>query len=328
MRGLRVAVTGANGFIGTHLCRQLATDGAQVIGVGRSAAPRFSSCSEWFEVDDYAREPERLRRAFRGAQAVVHLAGFAHGSRRPSIDPVAVNVAITRSVFESAAAEGIGRFVNMSSIGAVVARSDAIVSDSTPPGEVSRYGLSKREAERYLAEAAPGAGVMVTNLRPPAVYGPDMRGKSATLFKLVARRIPLPIGGVTNRRSFLFVGNLTAAVSMVLASPGISGSFAVSDSDPISTPEFARRIAAAMGREPWIVSLPRGYVALVNGLARVAPFIRFPLDAESVADLHASLPVDSTRFWRTVNGNAPFSMEQGLLLTSTAYAPAVAIQSA
>lgn len=297
---LRVAVTGSTGFIGVHLAVRLATDGMEVRGVRRS---------------------ESLHEAFRGADAVVHLAGFAHGGRTPSVDPVRTNVELARAAFEAAVAEGVPRFINMSSIGAVVARSDTTVSDSTPFGEVSRYGRSKREVELYLDDAQQSGSfasprMTVVHLRPPAVYGPGMRGKSATLFKLIERGVPLPVGGITNSRSFLFVGNLVAAVSMLLNSSQVSGAFAVSDSDPISTPEFARRIAAAMGKSPKIFTLPRAYVSLVNALGRVAPFVRFPLDAESIDDLGASLPVDSTRFWQTVGGRPPCSMEEGLRLTA------------
>lgn len=316
MSQLRVAVTGANGFIGTHVTRQLATQGMHVIGIGRSARPAGSQCSDWFQLLDLVRQPEHLREALRGADAVVHLAGFAHGSRRPAHDPVRINVELTRAVFEAASAERVARFVNMSSIGAVVSRSAAVVDDSTPPGAVSRYGLSKRDAERYLQEATVGSGVSVVNLRPPAVYGPGMRGKSATLFRLIAHGVPLPIGGITNARSFLFVGNLAAAVSMVLTSAPGSGSFVIADSDPVSTPEFARRIGAALGRPARIITLPRAYIGFVNALARVAPFVRFPLDAESVEELRASLPVDASRFWRSVAGAPPWSLAEGLRLTA------------
>jgi nucleoside-diphosphate-sugar epimerase len=269
----RVAVTGATGFIGTHVTRHLASVGVDVRPMGRDR-------SMW---------PELLR----GAEAVVHLAGFAHGRRRPSVDPVAINVELTHSVFEAAAAARVQRFVNMSSIGALVARSKEIVNDSTPPGDVSIYGMSKRESERCLAGAT--AGPRVVNLRPPAVYGPGMRGKSAMLFTLIERGIPLPIGGIHNRHSFMFVGNLAAAISMILDSPHMTGTFVVSDSPPISTGDFARRIGEALGRP--------------------ARLFLFPWVGK---ELRASLPIDSSRFWKTVGGEPPYSMADGLRITATA----------
>ena len=294
---MKVAITGASGFIGAHLTRHLAERGMDVVPLGRDTL-------SWKE-------------GMRGANAVVHLAGFAHGGRRPAVDPVRINVDLARAAFEAAVAGGVPRLVNMSSIGAVVARSDVVVSDSTPFGEVSRYGLSKREAERYLDQAG-RSGLAIAHLRPPAVYGPEMRGKSAMLFKLIERGLPLPIGGIENSRSFLYVGNLVAAVAMLLNSPQVSGAFAVSDSEPISTPEFARHIGAALGRPLRIFTLPSLYVNLVNAVSRIAPFARFPLDADSIDDLHASLPVDSTRFWNAVGGRPPLSMEEGLRMTARA----------
>jgi nucleoside-diphosphate-sugar epimerase len=294
----RVVVTGATGFIGGHVTRHLAARGFDVRGFGRDLAG--------------------LGTAMQGADAVVHLAAYAHGARRPAIDPVRINLDLTRAVFEAAAAARVPRFINMSSIGVVVARSENTVDDSTLPGAVSLYGRSKRAAEDYLIRAGRGTSMAITSLRPPAVYGPGMRGKSAMLFRLIERNVPLPIGGIENSRSFLYVGNLAAAVAMALNSAPAPGSFVVSDSDPISTPEFARRIGAALGRPARIVTLPRLYVNFVNALARVAPFIRFPLDAESVDELRASLPVDSTLFWKTVGNTPPFSMADGLRLTAEA----------
>jgi nucleoside-diphosphate-sugar epimerase len=96
-----------------------------------------------------------------------------------------------------------------------------------------------------------------------------------------------------NRRSFMFVGNLAAAVSMVLHSPRLAGSFVVSDSDPVSTPEFARRIGAALGRPARVFTFP--WIG---------------------AELRASLPLDSSRFWHAVGGAPPFTMAEGLRLTT------------
>jgi nucleoside-diphosphate-sugar epimerase len=298
MKPRRIVVTGATGFIGTHLTRYLESQGLEVRGFGRDLS--------------------RLDDAMQVADAVVHLAGYAHGPRRPSVDLVRINVDVARTVFEAASAAHVPRFVNMSSIGAVVSRSDDTVNDSTPPGPVSTYGRSKRAAEDYFARAGRGLSIAITNLRPPAVYGPGMRGKTASLFRLIQRGVPLPIGGIANSRSFMYVGNLAAAVAMVLNSAPVSGSYVVSDSEPVSTPEFAARIAHALGRPARIFSLPRPYVGFVSALARFAPFIRFPLDAESVNDLQASLPVDSRLFWRTVGAEPPFSMDDGLRATAEA----------
>jgi nucleoside-diphosphate-sugar epimerase len=237
---------------------------------------------------------EDLKEAMSGTQAVVHLAAYAHGGRRPSKDRLAENVRVTRAAFEAALATSVNCFVNMSSIAAVVSKSETTVSDSTPAGPLSPYGEAKRECERYLDDASRGTGVRVVHLRPPAVYGPRMRGKSAMLFKLIARGVPLPIGGIENRRSFMYVGNVAAAISLALTTPALSGAYVLSDEEPISIPEFARRIAAALGRRTRLVKLP----------------------AFLLGDLATSLPVDSTRFWNTAGMKPPFSMPDGLRITA------------
>jgi nucleoside-diphosphate-sugar epimerase len=97
----------------------------------------------------------------------------------------------------------------------------------------------------------------VTVLRPPLVYGPGVRANFARLMSLAARGIALPFGAVHNRRSLVFVGNLSDAIRFSLESPALAGKACfVTDGEDVSTAELVRRIASACGCRARLLPVP------------------------------------------------------------------------
>ena len=260
-----VLVTGANGFIGAALCRSLVEAGHQVRGSVRQGAVRAHDAVEYRaggDIDQSTDWGEMLA----GIDVVVHAAARVHIARETEADPFAafhrVNVAGTARLARQAAGAGVGRFIFISSIGAAVAQ-------SPPPGGPvpTPYQVSKWEAERALADIAAETGLELVVLRPPLVYGPAAPGNFARLSAAVARGLPLPLASIENKRSFLYAGNLADAVVACLthaAAPG--GVFALSDGAPLSTPEFVRALAAALGRPPRLLPCPARLLRLLGRL--------------------------------------------------------------
>jgi nucleoside-diphosphate-sugar epimerase len=103
----------------------------------------------------------------------------------------------------------------------------------------------------------------VTVIRPPLVYGPGVKANFATMMDWVNRGIPLPLGSVHNRRSFVFVGNLADLIVLAASHPNAVGQvFLVSDGEDISTTELFRMMAQALGRPSLIMPLPAPLVTL------------------------------------------------------------------
>ena len=178
----------------------------------------------------------------------MHLAGIAHA---PGHLPEDVYTRINRDVvgeLASAARGGVERFVLMSSVRAQAGlAADHVITEADPPLPTDIYGHSKLEAERLLAES----GVPFTVLRPAVVYGRGVKGNIASLATLAQTPMPLPFGGLDNRRSLLAIDNLASAIELALASPKAEGEmFLVADSEPISVADLVTAMREGLGPPP------------------------------------------------------------------------------
>ena len=261
-----ILLTGASGFVGRHLLRSLAAEGyglratarrssriAMTAGIEVVRVPDFEDGVDWTQV-------------LSGVSTVVHLAALAHtpqGVTDRHYD--LVNRAATEALARAAAKAGVAHFVFVSSIRAQSGPSAGHVLDETDdPCPVDAYGRSKLAAEAAVA----AAGIPCTILRPVLVYGPQVGGNMERLMALAASRLPLPFGGLQNRRSLLAVDNLNAAIRFALARPPAArDTYVVADPEPLSIADILTILRAAAGRRPGLLALP---APLVLGLCRVA----------------------------------------------------------
>jgi nucleoside-diphosphate-sugar epimerase len=227
---LKVAVTGASGFIGTALCSAL-----------REANHQPSPL-------DLRTVPERA--AFQGVDAIVHLAAVAH--RRATPDELQrVNVELAVQVGKAAATANC-RMIFMSSVKVHGEESITPLDEAAPISPKDAYGESKALAEKALRSIP---ALRLTVLRPPLVYGPGVKANFLALMTAIARGIPLPLASVANRRSLVYVRNLADVILRCLAKQD-SKTYLVSDGSPLSTPQLCRAIGSALGRPARLLPFP------------------------------------------------------------------------
>lgn len=315
-----VAVTGADGFVGRHVCAELLRAGITVRALvrrelgGEPLGPRSRLLRvPWAGTHD----ADTMRVAFRGVQAVIHLAARVHVMRDRAADPAAafraVNVEGTRRLAALAAEAGVARLLFASSVKAVGEASAEAWTEQTIPAPVDPYGISKREAELVLEELAGRTAMSVSVLRLPVVYGPGMRANMLRLFELVDRGWPVPLGGIRNRRSLVYVGNVAAAMRALLAAgPRPYELYFASDGEDVSTPELVRRIGTALGKRVRLLPAP---VALLTLMERLS----VPRLGAIAARLLGSLAVDSTALRARIGAPLPFTMDEGLRETAHWY---------
>lgn len=307
---MRVAVTGARGFVGSHLSEMLRARGHTVVGLTRDAREARTE-NGFVAVRSYSDEGS-LQAALRGVDAVVHLAARVHVMREDAADPAAefrkANVESTRTLARVLAESGGGRIILMSSIKVFGDSGVTLIDRHSAPAPSDPYGRSKLEAERALADFDE-RGLRWTVIRPPLVYGAGVGGNFRRLLSLarLSSRVPLPLGGIQNARSLVYVGNLCDLVGHCLESNHAHRQrLLVSDGTAVSTSELIRKLAAAMERRALLFSLPTGLLRAAGALAG---------RAAEVGRLVDSLEADISETAELVSWRPRFALEEGLRVT-------------
>lgn len=258
----RILVTGADGYVGHAVCGAFIARAVPVRGVVHGAQPRIAITGVDYLTGIDLAVAGLPPAALAGVTVLVHLAARVHlrGGEAEDFDAYrALNAEATRCIAQHAAEVGVRRFVYMSSIavnGIATARKPFTEDD--PPDPKGAYAVSKRLGEERLRDVARRHGIEAVIVRPPMVYGPHAKANFLRLLRAVAGGWPLPLAGIANRRHFIGLGNLAdAVVRLSLHGRPLEGVFLVADEVAVSTPEFACRIASALGKAARLFPLPR-----------------------------------------------------------------------
>lgn len=248
-----LALTGATGFIGQYLLRELPKRGYRLrVLLRRPSSTPIEAGSA--VIGDIAR-PQNMAAALQGVDAVIHSAGIAHAmSGVPEDDYRAINTEGTISLARAARRAGAKRFVFLSSIRAQCGPvSENVLTEDLEPRPTDAYGRSKLEAERGLAEL----DIDWISLRATLAYGAGVKGNMARLIRLARSPLPLPFGGLRARRSVLAVENLLAAIEAVLAQQRtMKRAFIVTDPQALTVAEMIAAMRSGLGRRPNIFPFP------------------------------------------------------------------------
>jgi len=236
-----VAITGANGFIGQHLCERFGDRGDVVRPIVRCDL-----------------ESPSIGDRFEGVDVVVHAAGATRAPTRALLR--ASNVDLTKRIIELAQQANVARFVFVSSQAAAGPASflDAPVTEEMSPAPIDAYGRSKLDAEQAV-RASDTPWVIV---RPAAVYGPRDRD-FLRAFRLAARSIAIHAVPRRNRFSIVHVADLVDALLRAGDRPEAVGrTYNVANDAPVSFQELYDEIAAAASLVPAMnIQVPMAAVA-------------------------------------------------------------------
>jgi nucleoside-diphosphate-sugar epimerase len=308
----RVLVTGAHGFIGRALCARLAATQISHIGAVRALGPDDAASRDVVGLGDFAGAD--WAPALESVDTIVHLAGRAHVmTAREARDPtpfILANVHVTRRLLDAAALAGVRRFVLASTI--------KVYGEATPPGKPFRagdaaaphgaYAHSKGGAEAVLWQACRAGTIEGVVLRLPLIYGPGVKGNFARLLEAIAAERRLPLAGIDNRRTMLYVGNAVSAIESAMAVPVLAGeTLPISDAESVSTTQLAERLARELGVAPRLFHVPAALMRAAGMLVG---------SRTTVARLLDTLEVDAGRFRELARWAPPYTLDEGLAATA------------
>lgn len=242
----RVLVTGASGFVGAALVETLLEEGADVAVITRErsrlAGFPWTARTEVHEAD--ITDPPTLAAPCRGADLVVHCAGYAHADDTVGKQDK-INREGTENILRAAMEADVPRFIHISSSKV----------DSLRPGA---YGMAKRRAEACVLAAHGSGKILSACLRPPAVYGPGMKGSVAAWITLTARGLAPPLPRSAVRIPMVHVEDLARAIVLAARSEAVWGrALWVSDGRVYRLKEMESAIREALGRRPYRLAPPR-----------------------------------------------------------------------
>jgi UDP-glucose 4-epimerase len=310
---MNILVTGANGFIGRELCRVALANGDYVRAAVRSVNNELSSseATDSIVIGDLGQDTD-WSKALHGIDSVVHLASRVHVMHKKSGGALdifrKVNVAATRKLAQQAAAAGVRRLVYISSVKVNGEEVPLPYTEQDKPSPRDEYAISKWEAEIEIQQIAAKTGLEVVIIRPPIVYGPEVKANFLQLMKIVSYGIPLPFKGSDNRRSLIFVRNLVDAIIACVKSPqAIGKTYLVSDGHDVSIETLVRELARALGRPSRLFRFPEPILRLAGKLIG---------KGASLDRLLGSLTIDMTHIRHDLHWGPPYSLEQGLKITA------------
>jgi nucleoside-diphosphate-sugar epimerase len=301
---VKIVVSGATGFLGSHLLPALLRAGHSVkaliepgvSGVHLDSVESFAADI----VSGYG-----LSTGFPGAEAVVHLAARNHVLKETSRDPLAayrrVNVEGTRNVVHAASLAGARLFVHLSSVKAMGEESDSLLDEESPCVPKTPYGISKLESDDVVRVAAEKSGMSAVILRLPMVYGPGNKGNLPRMIRWAARGYPFPLFQPDNVRSMIYVENAVAGILVVLKSaPAGAATYILKDNEDCSTKTIYSLISKELGKRPRFLPVPAAVVRFGGILS------------EDFRKITGSFRVSSEKVERELGFIPPFSVQEGL----------------
>ena len=291
---MKIAITGATGFVGTNLQDYLKTSHDV-----ESMSVRYIR-NQQFEIK---------------TGTLIHLAGKAHDLKKVS-NPSAyydANFELTKQLFDAFLASDSLVFIFMSTVKAVADEVKGILSEDEIPNPKTHYGIAKHQAEDYILSKELPKSKKVYILRPCMIHGSGNKGNLNLLYQLVAKGLPWPLGAFENQRSFLSIENLCFVIKELLENTAIpSGVYQVADDTALSTNELIELLGASMGKKTsiWKFNAP-----FIRFIACMGDKFHLPLNSERLQKLTENYVVSNEKIVNAVGKQLPVSAREGLLRT-------------
>lgn len=303
---MNILLTGATGFIGKATKFLLKDHKVRLTARKRPQ----KDCGEFFEKEISAFTD--FTDCLADIDVVVHTAARVHHMHDDSNDPLKaymdVNCHGTLNLAKQAARAGVKRFIFISTMKVNGEKTSAgkpfkfddIITTNDP------YGISKYKAEVGLQKISQNSKLDYVIIRPPLVYGPAVKANFKSLLSIAQKNIPLPLGAINNKRSYVSLYNLTDLIVTCIKHPKAKNQiFLVSDDMDISTSELIRLIKSSYGKKNHLFNINPKLLKLIAKI----------LNKESIINrLCDNFQIDIQHTKDTLNWKPPLKIDEGISL--------------
>ena len=243
---MKALVTGAGGFLGSHLAEQLLAAGHAVRGLVRPTnVPRWLGERGAELLAGDVTDPEIQAAAVAGCDWVLHAASLVTEVNVPDSEYFRVNAEASEALARCAVDAGVARFLYVSSASVYPPNTGAVLDERSARAPEDAYGRSKAEAEDRLSAVSAKSGLPLVIIRPSRLYGPR-DGSLVKVFRAIARRRFALVEPCTAQCDFLYVTDLVdAAIAAVEHGAGL---YVIGGPERVSVQSFFEEIAAALGK--------------------------------------------------------------------------------
>lgn len=286
---MRIIVTGASGFVGRPLCKRLIKDHHEVTVIDRDQVDIEAIQGRDFDV-------------------LIHLAGRAHVLHDTASDIYQayadVNINYTQKIAELARALNVRRFIFLSSIKVNGESTLEPITENDVENPLDAYAETKLIAENNLKSFFMDSNTELLIIRPPLVYGPDVKANFKNLIAISQKMLPLPLGAINNKRSLVYIENLIDFIIVCMTHPkAVNETFLISDDYDVSITELLITLAKQGGRRSFLIPIPQSWLKMSFKL----------LGKESLySRLCGDLQVDVTKARSILGWKPRFSFEQSI----------------
>ena len=313
MGAVRVAVTGAGGFLGRHLVQSAQGEGAKVLGVVREAAT-----SGQVSMTSIRADPSLLD----GTDVLIHAAAIRHRHDATPSAYQASNVDLVDALVRAAAGR-VGRFVHVSSVGVYGFPGQLPITERSPFHPRTLYSQTKIEAEKLVISLSKTLGLPFTIVRPTIIYGPgDTNGMLDKLAAMLRARRYLLVGDGSNTLHHPYVDDIVRGIFTLAASKQAENDhFILAGPETITLRRLGDLVARLVGVHVPPVHVP---LALARGVAACFDVARYrrlafvdrepPINNEKLDVMTVPIAFDPSK--ARAAGFAPrVGYEEGLALT-------------
>lgn len=281
---MKVLVTGSNGYVGSNFIY------------------KYKDKYNFQTFSLFKQDIKNIN--FNDIDVVLHCAALVHQKKDLPVEMYhEINSNYPLKLAKLAKQNGVKQFIFISSI-AVYGDDEVLLTENTTCNPITSYGQSKLEAEKQLLSLIEPSGnkmidFNVSIIRPPMIYGKNAPGNIASLIQLIKKVPIIPLGGIENKRSFIYIENLCYSID-VLIDKEKSGVFLVSDDKSLSTSHLIKLLAENLNKKVFLIKLP-----LFEGLLKI-------IKRSFYKRLYENLEIDNCLTKKRLNLKNPFTVEQAI----------------